>query len=152
VNVPVPNPIHSSRAIGAVPGSLRVARVLLIGQAGLVFSDTWNAVLVAAGLQGGSGPSTLARILIVGLIGGGFATLGVVCFVEMRKPSKPIWWASLGVLPLAALHIGSLIALFPEKAINAYMVIDVYLVSGLMTLLIVGALLSRTARRYLWSA
>ena len=152
LNAPLARPSQPDAAVGALPRSVRIVRVLLIIQAGLVFFDTWNAAIVAAGLQPGSGPPTLGRILILGLSGGGFATLDVVCFVEMRKPLKAIWWASLGVLPLAAAHIGTLIALIPEKTVGVFMVIDVYLVSGLMTAVILGALLTGKARRYFWSA
>jgi len=151
LNAPLPRPSQLDAAVGALPRSVRIARVLLVIQAGLLFLDTWNAAIVAAVLQPGMGPSPPERLLILVIVGGGFATLDVVCFVEMRKPSRGIWWASLGILPLAALHIGTLIALIPEDAIGVSMVIDIYLVSGLMTVVILAALLTRKARRYFWS-
>lgn len=131
---------------------MRVLRVLLILQGILLFLLTSHALGLAAAVRTAMGPSTMGRVVILALAGGGFATLDVVCFIYLKKPSRRVWWAAFGVVPLAAVHIASTIALIPEDAVDVPLVIDIYLVSGVMTLAIVGALLRGTARRYVRAA
>lgn len=146
-----PQPSQSEAKTGALPGSLRVARVLLIVRGSPVFRDRLHALAVAAGLPAAAGLWALGRPIMLALIGGGFATLDVVCFISLKRPSRRIWWTALGVIPLATLHIASLIAFIPEEAVDLPLVIDGYLVSG-VTLVHRCRATDKKARRYARSA
>ncbi len=115
----------------------------------LVFFATAHRLLVV--LAFGVTP-LLARpvaLLILAVAGYLFVGMTALVFIWREGPSKSAWWAGIGLIVPAGLNIATALALIPEERVDVWLILDVYLLNGLIPLLVIGLLLKKSSTKEL---
>jgi len=133
-----------------LPPSLKSARALVLVMAVLLAINTLHRLLVVGefGVTPGLGLPAPIGQAILALVGFGFAAGCVRLFVLLTSPSRGYWWLGLAVVILAAMNFAAAVVVIPDERIDVPLVIDVYLVNGLLPLVLIGMLLRKSARRF----
>jgi len=118
--------------------------------AGLLAINTLHRLLVVGefGVTPGLGLPAPIGQAILAIIGFGFALGYVRLFVLLASPSRGNWWLGLVVIFLAAINFAAAVVVIPEEHVDVPVVLDVYLVNGLLPLVVTGVLLRKSARRF----
>ena len=123
---------------------------MLLVMAGLLAINTLHRLLVVGefGVTPGLGLPAPIGQAILAIIGFGFALGCVRLFVLLASPSRGNWWLGLVVIFLAAINFAAAVVVIPEEHVDVPVVLDVYLVNGLLPLVVTGVLLRKSARRF----
>ena len=123
---------------------------MLLVMAGLLSINTLHRLLVVGKFGVTPGLDLPAPIgpAILAIIGFGFASGCVGLFVLLASPSRGNWWLGLTMVLLAAINFAAAVLIIPEERIDVPLVIDVYLVNGLLPIALAGLLLRKSARRF----
>ena len=130
--------------------SIRFGRGLLAFIAILTFFDTINrlAVVWHYGIALSPGLPTWAGLAILLFAGVGFCLACAGLFFYLDEPGRGHWWLVVLLLPLALANDVVAVLLIPEQQIGVGLVLDVYLVNGVLPLTVVTILSRRSARRF----
>jgi len=132
------------------PPSVRLARAVLVFIALLAALNTLNRLGTVGrfGTSSGAGLPVFAALAMLAFTGAGYclATLGLFFLLDERR--KRGWWLAFGLLPVAAVNAATAVLLIAEEHVGVALVLDVYLVNGLLPLVVIGFLLRRSAREF----
>lgn len=98
----------------------------------------------------GAAPGVPRDIGSVMLAASGFlfmaACLGTFFLLATRD--KLFWWVALALPVCAAANVWTAIAIVPDEHVGLPLVLDVYFFNGVLTVVLLGLLLTRSVRRY----
>jgi|GEM_PF-2703114 len=132
------------------PRSVRLARALLVFIALLAALNTLNRVGTVGlfGTSSGAGLPVFAGLTILAFTGAGYCLAALGLFFLLDERWKRGWWLAFGLLPVAAVNAATAVLLIAEEHVGVALVLDVYLVNGLLPLVVIGFLLRRSAREF----
>jgi hypothetical protein len=129
---------------------VRLGRALLAFILVLAALNTLSRLVIVAqfGTTFGGNLPRFAGLAILAFTGAAycFTTLGLFFLLDERR--RRGWWLALGLLPVAVLNGVAPVVLIAEEHIGIALVLDVYLVNGLLPLAVICFLLRRSAREF----
>jgi hypothetical protein len=131
-----------------IPKSLKYLRALLLIMAVLLALNTLGRLGIVQRYGVSPGTSPIVGTALLAIVGFTYVLACVGAFFLLGVPAKR-HWRLIFVLPLLTIaNIATAFAIIPSEHVGIGLVLDAYLVNGLLTLVLIVLLLKRPVRAY----
>ncbi len=130
-----------------VPKSVKYLRALLLIMAVLLALNTQGRLSIVSRYGVSPGMTPVVGTAVVAIVGITFALacLGAY-FLLGGMPARRHWWLIFALPLLTIANIATAFAIIPSEHVGIGLVLDIYLVNGLLTLVMIVLLLKRPVR------
>lgn len=132
-----------------MPKSVKYLRALLLIMAVFLALNTQGRLSIVSRYGVSRGISPVVGTALLAIVGITFVLASLAAYFLLGGvPAKRHWWL-IFVLPLLTIgNIAAAIAIIPSEHVGIGLVLDVYLVNGLLTVALIVILLKRPVRAY----
>jgi hypothetical protein len=131
-----------------IPKSLKYLRALLLIMAVLLTINTLSRLGIVQRYGVSPGTSPIVGTALLAIVGFAFVLACVGAFFLLGVPAKLHWWLIFFLPLLTIANIATAFAIIPSDQVGIGLVLDAYLVNGLLTVVLIVLLLKRAVRAY----